>query len=338
MGKLFFFFMLIITLIYALLNPASVNTIVIETLTLWFFIVLPSILPMYLIAHFLMRIPLFTKIFYPLLKPLFHFENETACAIYLVSILSGNPTSTSLIITANQNKLISLSEANRLLKFCPFISPLFIMAFSNKLHPNLAPLFLGSQVLASFIIANSLPQKNKYHSLNDQSLSIETISNILSKAPFVLLNIGVTMVMVNIIKQPLLLLINLLNPKTFILPYVLSLLEISTGLNDLLKSNLPLTTSILLFSSLLSLSGLAIHLQVITNIGRSQVSYKSFLLYRICHMLIALIIITLLIYHLWEILLLLLALIIIINIYKQKKKFPRERSHTLLINRDETFS
>ena len=317
MGRLFFFLIIVCTVIYSLLNPGTTNTIVLETLSLWLLMVLPSILPMYLLSHFLIRIPLFTKVLYPLLKPILHLENHTSCAIYLVSILAGNPTAASLIASAADKNLISKEEANRLVKFSSFVSPLFIIAFSNKLHPGISLFFIFSQILASILIANFLPSNKGNRAKIEHSITTEAISEILSSAPSVLLNIGVTMVMVNIIKAPLL---KLMNFNSFYLKYILSLLEISTGLNDIINASLPLTTSMILFSILFSLSGVAIHLQVITVISKKKISYTNFFWYRLIHMAIALTIILFMIFHLVLIILILIGLIILINSLVKKKE------------------
>jgi hypothetical protein len=313
MRKLFFFILIVITLAGAILWPDDTRNIVVETLMLWFLLVLPSIAPMYLISHLLITTPLFTRLLYPMLKPIMHFENETSCAIYVVSILSGNPTATSLIVSSLGSGMISLNEANRLMKFCSFISPLFIINFSNRLHSGFAGFFIFSQILGSIVIAYFLKNDQDHGIRNGNTINLEMISSILSSCPNVMLNIATTMVLVNLLKQPFTKLLEQFAYSGIALQYLLCLLEIGTGLSDILKADLPLMTGMILFSILFSFSGGAIHLQVITLISKKGISYINFLIYRIIHVFIALFFLFGFIFGLWLVQLIILGVMMILK-------------------------
>ena len=128
--KLFLIFIkifLIVLIIYLFLNNSSVQYEINQVVDSWLKIVVPSISISYISSSFIYNYPLVSLILYPILKPVFHFENQKACSLYLISIIIGEPSITKLIINAETNNEISINEANRLMRFTSFISPIFLI-------------------------------------------------------------------------------------------------------------------------------------------------------------------------------------------------------------------
>jgi hypothetical protein len=181
------------------------------------------------------------------------------------------------------------------------------------LHSGFAAFFIFSQILASMVIAYFLKNDHDHDIRNDKQVNLEMISNILNSCPTVMLNVATTMVFVNLLKQPFTKFLDQMAYSGIFFKYLLCLLEIGTGLSDILKADLPLMTAMILFSILFSFSGGAIHLQVITLISKKGMSYMNFLIYRIIHVFIALIFLFGFIFGLWTVLLIIFGSIMIIR-------------------------
>jgi hypothetical protein len=142
-----------------------------------------------------------------------------------------------------------------------------------------------------------------------------------------MLNIATTMVLVNLLKQPFTKLLEQFAYSGIALQYLLCLLEIGTGLSDILKADLPLMTGMILFSILFSFSGGAIHLQVITLISKKGISYINFLIYRIIHVFIALFFLFGFIFGLWLVQLIILGVMMIIKSLSKGIKVKEKRKN-----------
>lgn len=102
-----------------------------ETTYLWFTIIIPSVLPMYVASNFLIGSAFLFLPVFKSTKPLFHFENIFSCMIFFVSLICGNPTVTYLISDSITNNLISKNEGDRLMRSTCHLSPIFIWILSR---------------------------------------------------------------------------------------------------------------------------------------------------------------------------------------------------------------
>lgn len=286
MKKLGLFLVLFFYLIFILIYPHLIKDNIINTCLLFVTIVMPSILPMYLIGNLLMNTKLVSSILYPLLKKIFHFENQNSCSIYLLSLIMGNPTTSILIDKAIQSNSISIYEGRRLMGFTFFMNPLFILNVCNK---QLAiPIIIGS-IFTSIIIAYLSKISSSY--INATSVK-NSIWSTLEKAPTTLLNILIMMIAICIIKTPL----TLLNQNNLVVKYLGDLLEISTGLISVVKYSLPQHVLIILLCLLINSNGLCLFMQTIQ--VSSFITLKSFFIKRLISTIIS-IIVTLAVYFLF---------------------------------------
>ena len=269
--RLFFIFIFI----YFLINKKYFYSSFKNTIIIWFNYCLAPISISYIISMFLFDFPLISKILYPLLKKIFHFENQKSCSIYLISILVGNPTSSKLIIQAVDNKQISIEEGNRLLCFSSFVSSIFLYSI---LEFELFILILIIELVISFIIANikvinnkqSIPVINKVNNI------LDTYFNIINTLPTLLLSILCSMVITNLFS----------NLTTNI--YLESLFELTAGIKILLNNNISILNLIFLFILIFS-HGLAIILQIYWIIKKSNLSFINFIKYRLLSIFLSLI-------------------------------------------------
>ena len=266
------FFLLI--LLYFISNKEYFYSSFKNTIILWFNYCLPPISISYIISVFLSDFPFISKLIYPLLKPVFNFENEKSCSIYLISILVGNPTSSKLIIQAVDNKQISVDEGNRLLCFSSFISTIFLYSILNF---NLFIIIFIIELLISIIISNVKTKNTKQYIIieNKNNTILDTYFNIINNLPSLLLSILFSMIITNLFSS--------LITNT----YLKSLFELTIGIK-ILTYNINIINLIFIFILIFS-HGLAITLQIYWIIKKSNLSFNNFIKYRLLSIFLSLI-------------------------------------------------
>lgn len=266
------FFLLI--LLYFISNKEYFYSSFKNTIILWFNYCLPPISISYIISVFLFDFPFISKLLYPLLKPVFNFENEKSCSIYLISILVGNPTSSKLIIQAVDNKQISIDEGNRLLSFSSFISTIFLYSILNF---DLFIIIIIIELLISLIISNVKTKNPKQYIIieNKNNTILDTYFNIINNLPSLLLSILFSMIITNLFSS--------LITNT----YLKSLFELTIGIK-ILTYNINIINLIFIFILIFS-HGLAITLQIYWIIKKSNLSFNNFIKYRLLSIFLSLI-------------------------------------------------
>lgn len=266
------FFLLI--LLYFISNKEYFYSSFKNTIILWFNYCLPPISISYIISVFLFDFPFLSKLLYPLLKPVFNFENEKSCSIYLISILVGNPTSSKLIIQAVDNKQISIDEGNRLLCFSSFISTIFLYSILNF---DLFIIIIIIELLISLIISNVKTKNPKQYIIikNKNNTILDTYFNIINNLPSLLLSILFSMIITNLFSS--------LITNT----YLKSLFELTIGIK-ILTYNINIINLIFIFILIFS-HGLAITLQIYLIIKKSNLSFNNFIKYRLLSIFLSLI-------------------------------------------------
>lgn len=269
MKKISLFLLSIFYIIFFFINPNIIKQNILDVCLIFVFQVMPSIIPMYLFSNLLLSSGILGKLNI-ILKKFLHFENEYSTSIYLLSILVGNPTTSILINQEVTNKHISIKEGNRLMKFTCFINPLFLL---NTCKEHFLILFF-SMLLCSLILGFILKNNNQS---NKECIYSLKITNIINNLPSMLLNILTIMIMVSIIKSPLLL------SSNQIIIYLGDFLEISSGINNIVKTNNLFLLCLLVYSN-----GLSMLLQ--TKQATPFISVKTFTMYRLLNIVISTII------------------------------------------------
>lgn len=95
--KFCFFILCLLEIIFFLIHSFTWKNYFIDTVELWLYKVVVSIVPMYVFSSILITIPFISKIFFNIFKPLKLFENQKALSLFTISFLTGNPTSTILV-------------------------------------------------------------------------------------------------------------------------------------------------------------------------------------------------------------------------------------------------
>lgn len=289
MKKIIFFvinlliFLIIFTVFF---NPTCFYNSIIDTLYIWLMKVFPSLFTFYIISTALINFNILNKlsfIFFPI-KKLFrlNFETNEAFNIFLLSILNGNPSTILFINQSLDKNTITKNDALVLLKCASFVSPLFIISFFKS--SEISYILIFSHFFSNFIYCSYLTKNNKCNLkiIKKISFSFNINNFLISIKNYIstLLMIAMMMTLSNIIKFSLNNFLNLFKINNNLFKILFSLLEISTGLSDLLNLKISKTFLIFFASFLISFGGGCIHLQVKCSLSKG-LNFSSYFFARI---------------------------------------------------------
>ena len=277
--KIFYFFISIFfsyALIFFLLNFKDEKNTILSTTKMWLNMVLPSISLSYIISSYVYNYDILSHFFYKCFKNLFHFENYKSASLYLISILIGEPSSTVLIKEAINNNEITLREGNRLMRFTSFISPIFLISMLEKRY---FLFIIIAELVTSIIIANFSINTYQNETIVHKKKFFDVYFNIINNLPNILIGILICMYVINIFSS---LIPNYIKPLSIIF-------EITNGLKNLKVYEKYGYLYNYLLLSLVTLTGVAIMLQIYWIIKKTDISFKNYLKYRIIALLIGII-------------------------------------------------
>lgn len=263
---------LIMTLIILIFkNYELVLKSTIDGVTIWLYKVFPYLFIMIIMQDILINLNLTS------------YFKRTSTYIFIMSILSGSPSSAYIISKLVNNNDISKDYGNVCLIFTFFANPLFLYTILKLIFNNnpttiklLIIIYLSNLLLYLFykkeLPNNKLKGKSKNINL---ALSIKTSVN---TNLMVLGSIVFYLVISNII-------INTFNISYPYSIFVKGFLEMTQGLNSLIDCNIKLKEIITV--GFITFGGLSIHTQVKCILDEYNLSYKYFLKGRILQMIIA---------------------------------------------------
>lgn len=289
--------LIILTFLILFFEVLFHKTLVLDTisysLNIWVTSLIPSMFPFFVISDVLINyqitnyIPKFIKKSF---SKIFNV-GEQSISIFFLSLFSGFPSNARTTKILYQQKLITTKEASHTLTFTHFSNPLFILS-------TVAVLFLhneqyGYLILASHYLGNiiiGLLFRNYYSTNNinykpnpkkSQSFSTTLIHAIKSSIDTLLLILG-TLTCFLILSS---LIIYQLKIDLYTSAIIKGILEMTMGLKAL--STLPITDiyKVVISTMFISFGGLAVHLQVLSQLVDTDISYHPFFVARIIHAL-----------------------------------------------------
>ena len=295
----------IISLIELILNRMVVFNSISYSLKLWVSSIIPSIFPFFVISDILISynitdyIPNFIKhIFSTLFK-----VNDNIITLFFLSILSGFPSSSRNARTMYDKCLITADEASHFLVFSHFANPLFILV-------TVGVFFLHDEKLGIIVlIAHYIPNiilgiifRNTFtngdiSNVKDNSKKLEHFSKIffdaVGNAIDTLLMILGTLTCFLVMAS---LIINRINLNTYSEAILKGILEMTIGLKSISTLGIPNIYKVVISSMILSFGGLSVHMQIISFLTDTDISYKTFFIARVYHVVLSLILAFLLCY------------------------------------------
>lgn len=303
--KIYNYLVLVILLILCiemLQNSLLVISAVQNAYNIWANNVFPSLFPFFVISSILIGINfprVLGEITKPLMNKLFKIKSDTAF-IFIMGLLSGSPSNAKYAREMYLNGSITLNDANKILIFTHFSSPIFILGtmttFLNNKSIGIYILVIHyiTNVIMGLFIRNINPNKDEISKISlkkvlyEASNSTDNISSIVTKSIVSSINTIIMILGVISISTVLIAIINnSINLSKLSECIISGLIEMTNGLRILgtLDISLKLKTTIGIF--FISFGGLSVHLQVISIINDTKIKYKYYFLARIIHAFVA---------------------------------------------------
>ena len=260
---LIIFTILILYFVYCISNNTYIKEQVIYSFNIWITKIIPSLFPTFIIVDILYN----TKIPYILDKYL-HLNT-----INILSIISGSPSNAYILNKYNQDitKQLSINK---------YTSPIFTYIYLKAIfNHKIAYILLSTNILSNIILSLLIkPKKLKYIPNKQQNIYTLLSTSIKNNTNNLITILG-TIIFFNTLP------INLIN-NIYIKSFILSILEITTSLNNLTTINLPINIKLLLTSISISTCGLCIETQIKSIINDTHINYQKYYINRLLHLII----------------------------------------------------
>lgn len=287
------FIIFILLTIFAFINAtkALVDDIV-NTLYLWLYYVYPSIFIFYIVANCLLHFNII-KYLSVIFRPFIKFESKKSYDILFISVFVGNPTTAALISQELNSKNISLNDSYKLLKGAAFFNPLFIISMITISRINnitYAYLIIVSIFITNIIYLINLKTAKTKFSFNNNDLinfSPEIIVTSISNVMSILINVAGIMVFCSIFKFSLSYIFEMNGFNNIYSVILLSTIEVTAGIDMLIKLNLDLPLTLSIITSLLIFQGISVNFQVYNMIKKDRIKYSPILISRLFQIVFA---------------------------------------------------
>lgn len=275
------------------------KTLVFETISysleIWVTSLIPSMFPFFILSDILINFNItnyIPKRIKTIFTKLFHV-NEAIVTIFFLSCLSGFPSNARNTRTLYDKKRITKEEASHALIFTHFSNPLFILStvaifFLHKEQYGYIILishYLGNIILGISTRFSRTIQHTNYTPPSDKSQNFSTtLINAIRRSIDTLLLILGTLTCFLIISS---IFIHHLTISDYNSSLIKGILEITMGLKSL--SLLPINDcyKVVISTIFISFGGLSVHLQVLSQLVDTDISYFPFFIARIFHAIIS---------------------------------------------------
>lgn len=271
MKKIFYILFLLILSFLVIIYSKDISFNITKIFDTWKTNIFPSLFPFFIISKILINYGFTPKIFN--INPNYSF-------IFLMSMISGFPSSAKYTKELVDKGIVSYEDANKIILFTHFSNPAFILITlsSNFLkNTRVGFLILFSHYISNLVIALFVKgSKSKSTYKKDPKPFSYALNDAIKDTLSTLFLILGTLVTYSIIIT----LFNKLPINIYYKSILIGLIELTEGLRSVSLLNISLRLKASLCTFLLSFGGLAIHTQVINII---KINYKKYLIFRIFH-------------------------------------------------------
>ena len=282
-------------LIEVLINKYLIFNTISYSLNTWINSIIPSLFPFFILSDILINYNITNYIPKVLKKTFTRLFNvsDNIITIFFLSILSGFPSSARNIRMMYDNNMITESEASHILIFTHFSNPLFILGTISVFFlkdNNLGIIILISHYIPNIILGiitrkYNNPQKNINNNKQISNISfskvlINSIKNSINTLITILGTLTCFLVLSSII-------INRINLSPYTGSILKGILEITMGIKSLANLNIPKIYITIISSMFLSFGGLSVHMQVLSFLIDTNISYKKFFIARLYHSILS---------------------------------------------------
>ncbi len=294
--------------VFLLTFPKDAMESVSFSISIWKDNLFPSLFPFLIITYLFMHYKislLFSEFTKPVVTRFFHLPSSCGFTI-MASLFSGFPSNAKFIKMQLDNQEITKEEAEYLLKFCFFSSPLFVLGTVGALllvNKTLGFFILISHYLGAFITALLLRPKKIYPKekrnykkvfrLIKKEISTSSFVTVLKDAiknAFDILFMLLGMVTIFLV---------LTNYLTKLLPLDLTqkailsgLLEMTQGVKNVSLLNYNGVTKAFLMLAIISFGGISVHLQIFSILDDFKISYFKFIMSRLFHIFFSILVLS----------------------------------------------
>lgn len=286
-----------------LLRPAAGFAAAADGLGLWYRVVVPSLLPFFIISELLLALGAAERagrFLSPLMRPLFSLPGAASLAVVL-GFSSGFPTGGAVTAGLYRSGLLSREEAGRLLAFTNNAGPLYIsVAVATGLLGCpaagllLAAVHYGLDLLLGVVLglwsrrcgADMRPAQSRESEAGEAALPpfAVLLKAAAQRAAANIVLIGCYMVFFSVITA-MLAPAALAGTRPLLFAAANGVWEMSLGMNALAGSGLPLRAVLPLAAAQLAFGGLSVQAQVLAMIADTDISPRYYLLSRPLHAL-----------------------------------------------------
>ena len=283
-------FTLLIFTFFLITRNKEVLETVSFSISIWKDNLFPTLFPFFVISNLLIQYG-FVEIIGDLFK-------SNCIYVLFISLFSGFPSGAINTVNLLNNNKITLEEANYLLTFTHYANPIFIIGFiGNILGIRIACIILISHVLSGLLIGLIFKPKN---SLSKKNIKISNTYNIPIGTAFnkaIKDSLNTIFMLLGIITIFLIFscLINTyFNLSSEVSLMISGILEMTQGINKLLYLDISLYFKTIITTLFISFGGLSVHMQVLSIISLDKIKYKPFLIARIIHSILAIMLVSIL--------------------------------------------
>lgn len=266
-----------------------------QSISLWFYNLLPSIFFFFTITDILnnYNFPYFIeKIFGKIIHKIYKLPNISSYIIF-ISMISGFPSNSKLIKEMLDNKKVNSYEATRLLTMTHFSNPLFIIYtiginffHSKKIGIIIMIVHFLTNFIVGFIFRNifNVSETTKKSTISNQLPFMEMLKKSINNTISISLNVLGIIIFFSII---LAVINNYLNLNSFSNAILNGLLEITNGLKLLSNLSIDIIKKATIATFFISFGGFSIHMQIFSILNKYNINYIIYLISRIIHASIA---------------------------------------------------
>ena len=300
-------------MIIIIINPKKYTSGTISGLKLFFYSVLPGLLPFMLLTKIITELGIVEKFFSKFDKLTFFLFGTPGISLYVLfmSILSGYPIGAKIISDLYSKNIISSSDAKKMSIFCTTSGPIFVIGSVGTImfgSYRIGLILYFSHILSSIllgIICHIFDKNKQNSSKNNKNMQFfkreniinfainETISSLFIVCAYITIFylIGEILDYLKVfylISKPINLLFSKLNLSTnYTTNFLYGILEVTRGVKNL-SVNFD-NVSIILSSGILSFSGLSIIFQSMSFLKQASVKTYKFILFKILHSILSII-------------------------------------------------
>lgn len=295
--------LLIFITIEILTSSESIFSAVLFSFNIWKNNVFPSLFPFFVISDILINygfVEFVGELFKPIMYKLFKTKGEAAY-IFIMSLLSGFPSSAKYIRELYINNIIDEDEGSKLLMFTHFSNPLFILGTislsflgNKKIGLLILVCHYISNIIIGVIFRNYHPSKNenfkfslkdaidlmtKHRLTNNKSFGSIMGGAIGSAVDTLLLILGTVtcfLIVTTIIS-------NNLNMSSYYQAIINGIIEMTQGLKYISILDISLKIKTTISTIFISFGGISVHIQILSILSDTKIKYLPFLLSRIIH-------------------------------------------------------